>query len=707
MNFFSARAHVDEEGRYQLLIDHLKNTAELAATFASHFNAYDNGYVAGLYHDIGKCTEAFGKRLEGGPMVDHSTAGAYFLCKKKRLLESIAVASHHTGLQDMGSGDKYEVGTFSARIRNYKNENEIADFLEWLDGFAPEGDLLNNYEYEALQFFITEHFLFSSLVDADYTDTGRFLGSIPDKMFYDFNLVCKRILDKADMYLNAKSDKCINILRNKMLQKCLDKASSKQGLYSLTMPTGSGKTFSSLAFAAKHASFHSNIRRIIYVIPYLSIIEQNAAVIRDIVGAENVLEHHSVSPVFSDGESIGNTTLQLAAENWDIPIVVTTNEQFFESMFSAKPSRCRKIHNIADSIIIFDEAQMLPLKYLQLFSALLEELVYNDRYGITAVLCTATQPSLDVFMKHEAPIEIVDETLSCDPVFKRNHVKDIRDKKFSDVCDMASSYQQALVIVNRKKDARTVYDAFPSEGRYYLTTNLTPHSRRRILAEIKNRLSLGLICHVVSTSLIEAGVDVDFPIVFREKSGLDSVIQAAGRCNREGRYSALQSIVYVFNSGNTPNYADYSRKVWACDSTFNSFSDVFSVEAVRRYYDLYYHLSQTQEAMELFKTRLPFKKIGDEIRIIDKTDAGIFIRQNDDAEEIFESICKGGVTRNILRRATEYTVRCPKDVVQSLINSGEVTKITDDFTLLINNLNYNEDTGYDYCSLDGSDALFF
>ena len=710
MKLANAKAHITDDDRSQCLLDHLMNTAELASGFAAHFGYQDKAYVAGLYHDLGKCSESFLHRLEGGPRVDHSTAGALYMAMKGMLQTSLAIASHHAGLPDMGSGDKFECGTFWARLKNYALNDDIKEAGVELDEIANSIVFADVIEGEPLEGCITEHFLFSSLVDADHIDTGRFFGNESPSTYDKFPILCMRILDKAKRYLSCSKDKPINSLRNAMLRECLEKACRPQGLYTLTMPTGSGKTFSSLAFAARHAQLHSNVRRIIYVIPYISIIEQNAAVIRDIVGKENVLESHSTAPVIQpdcNGESAD--TLTFAQENWDAPIVVTTNEQFFESLFSCKPGKCRKIHNISDSVIIFDEAQMLPLKFLELFTATIENLARSGRYGVTAILCTATQPSLDRFLKLGEPEEIVDSELSSNPVFRRVGIKGIGDVGLERICDISTGLDQVLVIVNRKRDAQVIFDAWPDEGRFCLTTNLTPHSRRGKLAMIRDLLAKGRTCRVVSTSLIEAGVDVDFPVVFREKNGLDSIMQAAGRCNREGLLPG-GGTVYVFDSGNTPNYADFSRKVNALEEVLSKHEDLFSSSAIRAYYDSYYSLSETGKCMDMFKHRfehLPFETISNAIKIIDENEAGIFICQNDDAIAILSAIRIAGLNRQLLRRSAEYTVRCPKHVIDMLIERGFVTMIDDGFLILNRESDYNADKGFDYFDIDKSEALFF
>ncbi|MBO8436841.1 MAG: CRISPR-associated helicase Cas3' [Spirochaetes bacterium] len=715
MNLISlsdAKAHTCNE-REQSLIEHLENTATLASSFASHFGFRINAYYAGLYHDIGKCTEEFAKRLEGGPRVNHSSAGAYLMFREKRIAESIAIASHHTGLLDMGRGDKYETGTFLSMICNNPELDDFRVFLDELGRPDASDNTINEFhDISAMQWFVRVHFLFSSLVDADYSDTRRFMENDDSVHLYDFANICDIILKKADEYLQSSPSSTLNAVRNAMLEECIAHGGMKQGLYTLTIPTGGGKTFSSLAFAASHARNHKNIRRIIYVIPYTSIIEQNAEVIRKITGNENVLEHHSVSPIyFSEGEDAEAVRMRLAAENWDIPIIVTTNEQFFESLFSNIPSKCRKIHNISDSVIIFDEAQMFPRKYLALFSSLLETLVGDKNYGITAVLCTATQPSLDCFLNKHKPVEIVSSQLSADPVFNRVcfvNIGDIND--FQDFIMRISEPMQSLVIVNRKADAKMIYEALPVEGRYYLSTNLTPYSRSCILLEIRQRLKKGKICHVVSTSLIEAGVDVDFPVVFREIYGLDSIIQAGGRCNREGLNKSDSSKVYIFNLCSMKNYADYSRKCNATRFVLDRYDDISSPESIREYYKMYYRDSRTDDALDLFRyrlDRLPFEEIGNKIKIIDGTSIGIFIRQNEYAEEIYQKITKGGVSRDLLRRASQFTVRCPVYVAEAMIADGSVEIIFETFCVLKLETCYNEDTGICYSHKEEAEAFFF
>ena len=289
--------------------------------------------------------------------------------------------------------------------------------------------------------------------------------------------------------------------------------------------------------------------RVIYVIPYTSIIEQNAAVFREILGDSNVLEHHSNMDDFA-AEGLEETeelkAMHLAAENWDKPVIVTTNVQFFESLYGSRSSRCRKLHNIANSVIIFDEAQMLPTDYLKPCTAMIEELIAN--YRVSAVLCTATQPALRPFFPKERHItELCSRMEEQFRFFKRTTFSDLGTISESQLEEHLGAERKALCIVNTRRQAQELYKELKGEGVYHLSTSMYPSHRRRVLEEIKTCLDDGRKCLVISTSLVEAGVDLDFDTVYRELAGVDSMIQAAGRCNREGKRGARESRVFTFS----------------------------------------------------------------------------------------------------------------------------------------------------------------
>ncbi len=391
--------HTSEDGRTQLLKEHLEGTAELAASFAAVFDAAEWGYLEGLCHDIGKYSQGFQKRiLHNGKKVDHSTAGAKLLkVQKNAAILSFCVAGHHTGLQNKGTGsntadDNSLCGRLKKQLEGnldysaYKEDNLPLNF-----NIAPAP--IGQSDWYAASFFI--RMLYSCLVDADFLDTEKFVSNAAVKRgeYEDIRILYEKLSCFIEGFKQPANE--LNKRRSDILSACLEKADNEPGLYSLTVPTGGGKTIASLAFALKHAVKY-NKKRIIYVIPYTSIIEQNAGVFADILGSANIVEHHT-NVIYDEADEAADiiNCKKLATENWDAPIIVTTNVQFFESLYANKPSRCRKLHNIADSVIIFDEAQMLPVKFLKPCVRAIEELTVN--YKTTAVLCTATQPPLGNF----------------------------------------------------------------------------------------------------------------------------------------------------------------------------------------------------------------------------------------------------------------------------------------------------------------------
>ena len=363
-------AHVAEDGRVQTVLEHLLGTAQRSAAFAASFGAGAQGELAGKFHDIGKCTPGFQRRLlENGPKVDHATAGAFECMKMLQVFAAFAVAGHHGGLPDGGGrGDGPETGTFFGRMnRAAKGRLENYDTLQG-ELALPQADMpaFAAKDQSAGMFFT--RMLFSCLVDADYTDTGEFMDGhtrgLPDADGMD--ALCRRLRAYIAGWFPPKG--AFNARRCAILETCLREGERRApGLYTLTVPTGGGKTVSSLAFALTQAKARG-LKRVIYVIPYTSIIEQTARVFREILGENNVLEHHSgVTFELKENEASTPETERFtrSVETWDAPVVVTTAVQFFESLFSSKPSQCRKLHNIARSVIIFDEAQMLPLPYLR------------------------------------------------------------------------------------------------------------------------------------------------------------------------------------------------------------------------------------------------------------------------------------------------------------------------------------------------------
>lgn len=397
-------AHCNEK-HSQTLKDHLFGTAELASRFAERFEKSDWGYCCGMLHDIGKYSLAFQEKIKNNSdkRVDHSTAGAKVCFEKGGMygFMSYCIAGHHSGLPDHGSSsDAGNAPTLEGRKRKriedysaFKSEIKIPEI-----NTTPFDPLTVPDPDFSLSVFI--RMLYSCLVDADFLDTERFMknGQTLREAGEDISVLLERLKDYVADWLQNEDKETVNGRRTEILRHCFEKGLSERGIFQLTVPTGGGKTIASLAFALQHA-VENHMDRVIYVIPYTSIIEQNAEVFRRILGDQNVLENH-YNVDYESSEEL--KPMQLASENWDKPVVVTTNVQFFESLFANKSSRCRKLHNIANSVIIFDEAQMLPTDYLKPCIAMMEELVGNFRSSI--VLCTATQPSLTPFFQRKLPV---------------------------------------------------------------------------------------------------------------------------------------------------------------------------------------------------------------------------------------------------------------------------------------------------------------
>lgn len=589
-------AHIrqDENGEtvYQTVAEHLTGTAALCREFAADFGAEADGDLMGLAHDLGKCTDAFQKRLlEGGPVVDHTTAGMLTCIKMKRPSAAACAAGHHGGLLDVGNlrTDRAGEATLSGRFKKgaeghyLERCGESGVTLPTLPPETPERD--------PLKASFRTRMLYSCLVDADFLDTERFMDGERGRGGYDdLPTLLKRLEEYIAPWQEPKT--ALNKLRCKILNSCLDTGRKPKGIYTLTVPTGGGKTVASLAFALRHAVAHG-MKRVIYVVPYTSIIEQNAEVFREILGDGNVLEHHSgVQFELSDGASPEEVRRALAAENWDMPVIVTTAVQFFESIYANRSSKCRKLHNLADSVIIFDEAQMLPLCHLRPCVAAMASLA--EQFRSTLVLCTATQPSLGDLLHTYAPscpvTELCPQTAEEYDSFRRVTFRQEGILEDDALAKRLSEHRQVLCIVNSRKAAQSIFARLPQEASFHLSTLMVPAQRQTLLDEIRRRLKAGEPCRVVSTSLIEAGVDVDFPAVYRELAGLDSVLQAAGRCNREGKRAPEESIVTVFERAELPPML-FRTAIGATREALMNSCDIGARETMQNYFDALRSLS--------------------------------------------------------------------------------------------------------------------
>ena len=680
-------AHKNEDGqREQSILEHLKGTANRAQEFANPFGCGEYGRCLGMLHDIGKYSEGFRERiLNGGGKVDHSTAGAQLVWELSNTLNariaSYCVAGHHTGLPDGGSAADHEAeSTLSARLQrpveDYQAFRQEIDPSTLLPTQEPPLRLLGKAGF-TISFFT--RMLYSCLVDADFLDTERFMsnGSVARDPGEPLPILRGKLAQYLKKFDHPQND--LNRMRCNILNRCLQMAENGRGLFTLTVPTGGGKTLSSLAFALEHAK-HNEQRRVIYVIPYTSIIEQTAEEFRTVLGDRNVLEHqHNFQYDYGDDRI---DPRRLAAENWDKPVIVTTNVQFFESLFANKSSRCRKLHNIAGSVIIFDEAQMLPREYLIPCVRAISELVQN--YGCTAVLCTATQPALDgVFadLKIDLPInEICPNVPENFETFRRTKIAQHTFDSTESLTAELTTLPQVLCIVNRIADAQKIYQALPKDGAYCLTTHLCPAHRKARIKEIRERLKIGLPCRVVSTSLIEAGVDVDFPRVYREEAGLDSVLQAAGRCNREGKRPLDESLVTVFTVRNTTPPPYMRQPAAAMKNISKRMEDITSLAAIRAYFEFYRDLYGKEDLdrekilMAFENEMLPFASVAEKVRVIESCTTPVYI-PIDQGEALVERLYHGERSRTLFRKLGQYSVNVYPQQLAALREAGAVQSI--------------------------------
>ncbi len=620
-----------EVSHWQSLEDHLRKSAQLAEAFGRVFGAGEWAALATRLHDLGKASPEFQTYISGQNgrrRIDHSTAGARLLLRRwkawgkpgkyRALWLAYCIAGHHGGLPDLGDGAS-DTGSLRSRL---DPAYVIPDYSAGLDLAAladiPQPDALRfpfrlAREHAAFSVSFFVRMLFSCLTDADFLDTEHFYAPENCRQrgrWPSLETLRKRLCDflSAKGFLRATPDDSpIVAARKEILGHCLDAAALPPGAFTLTVPTGGGKTLSSLTFALEHARRHQ-LDRIILVAPYTSIIEQNARVLRDALGEDSVLEHHSsyVHPseqTDQAGESAadqGRAVLpfRLAAENWDAPVVVTTAVQFFESLFSSRPSRCRKLHNMARSVVILDEAQMLPVPLLEPSVLALREL--TEHYGASLVLCTATQPALrrDGPLKNGfardslrelIPIPQVAELFSTFTAQRRMCVSLLGKLGNEELGRRLRQEHQALCIVNSRAQARAAYERLGNDdAHFHLSARMTPRHRMFVLDTVRQRLRRGLPCRVVSTSLIECGVDISFPCVYRAQCGLDSVAQAAGRCNRSGELSSGSLSVYTPEQPLSPAQTDLYLRACFFGQVAEKHADIFAPAAVEDYFNALY-----------------------------------------------------------------------------------------------------------------------
>ncbi|GHU09857.1 CRISPR-associated helicase/endonuclease Cas3 [Betaproteobacteria bacterium] len=708
--FYAHSTKNPDSSDWQPLSEHLRGVGALAKEFATVFHAGELANIAGLLHDIGKYTEKFQRRIAGEALrVDHATRGAILAVERYGPLGHLlayVLAGHHAGLADgLVAGERATRTTLHDRLRG--------EGLPPLDEAWREIDLpekLDNVRtfnvvkaQRNFQFAFLTRMLFSCLVDADCLDTERFYDQVEgrDSVRGTKAPSLEALRAQLDAHLAGfTGNSAVNRIRAEILTHVRQQATLDRGLFSLTVPTGGGKTLASLAFALGHAIKHG-LRRVIFVIPFTSIVEQNAKVFRKALGELGeaaVLEHHSAFTVpqlsRADAERFQSAEkLRLAMENWDAPIVVTTAVQFFESLFAARSSQCRKLHNIAGSVVILDEAQTLPLKLLRPAVAAIDELARN--YRTSVVLCTATQPALQVPDLKDGLDKV--RELAPDPsaLFRKLKRVTIRHVGVLDDDALAkhlSDAEQVLCIVNNRRHACMIYQAMTDlPGARHLTTLMCAKHRSKVLDDIRDDLANHRPCRVVSTSLIEAGVDVDFPLVLRAEAGLDSIAQAAGRCNREGRRDATVSEVRVFAVAN-PDWkppselAQFANAAAAVFGRRGTSGDLLSPETIRDYFkEVYWQKGASaldggeKPVLRMLEgcgvDALPLETLAANFRMIDSVQMPVIVPYDDAAREALRALQYVEKAGGVARKLQPYLVQLPEKGFKVLRDAGSIQPV--------------------------------
>jgi CRISPR-associated endonuclease/helicase Cas3 len=742
MHFAHSTENPDQSD-WQSLLEHLKAVGELAAARGNKFGASLAATLAGSLHDLGKYAEAFQLYIQGrGPSRDHATAGAQIALGLAKVgtppdrlmadLVAYVVAGHHAGLPDR------RIGTASLDSRAQKKTIEPLDPI-WKNevALAASGLFPAHFHWHLdvarrpFQLAMLGRMIFSCLIDADRIDTEHFYATIEnrvvDREWPALTDIVGRLITAFDSHM-ARMKKCdtqVNRLRGAILVHVRAKALSPRGVFTLNVPTGGGKTLASLAFALDHAR-HNGMERIVTAIPFTSVIDQTAAIFRDVLGEDVVLEHHSAIEEERLSKSEARNKLRLAMEDWAAPIVVTTNVQLLESLFSDRPSRCRKLHNLANSVLILDEAQTIPLHVLRPSVAALDELARN--YGCTIVLCTATQPALahpDFAggFRLGPESELAPDSKGLHAKLRRFRLLFADEMSDDDLVAALRGRDQALVIVNSRAHALALYRAVKAaglDGAIHLTTRQIAADRRKILTEVRQRLKDGVPCRLIATSLVEAGVDLDFPRVWRAEAGLDQIAQAGGRCNREGSRPVEDSIVTVFHPAEARPPNEIKGFITDMERMKNNHGDdPLSPEAMRDYFgEVYWRKGDagldrirtkdldgtdtTCQVMEAFSlgsgmTDFAYRRVGEGFRLIESGLAPVIIAIDDVPRKTLAGLIGGWLTPGAAARQLQpYTIQVPPNARRRLFENGHVRfveKFGDQFAVLKTDSFYTREIG--------------
>lgn len=709
MDFYAHSRNGAQQSAWQTLLSHSEAVAGLCSNFASPFNSGECGRVVGAIHDLGKARSSFQSYLRRCNGIEdseadhgdhsHSGAGACWLWNSERKLAKIlayCVAGHHAGLPDWSGGETPN-GALVQRLNDEAavlDEAAVRDWIPRLDIDRAALNLLPPFRFDqgdsSVSFWI--RMMYSCLVDADFLDTEAFMDperSALRPVSDSLELLTDRFFAKLDEKQCSAKDTPVNRIRAEIRIACEQAANLPPGLFSLTVPTGGGKTLSGTAFAFKHARRHG-LKRIIYVIPYTSIIEQTSDVLREFLGVENVLEHHSnFDPSKETPQS------RLASENWDAPVVVTTAVQFFESLYACRSSRCRKLHNIAESVVILDEVQLLPTRLMLPCAEAIRQLATH--YRTSFVLSTATQlnlPGIDPSLVHE----ISPSSLDLYHRLKRTIIEFPADTAtrhtWDDIAGELTTYDQVLCIVNTRRDCHDLFAKMP-KGTVHLSASMCGEHRSRAIADVKRRLAKGEPVRVVSTQLVEAGVDVDFPVVYRAFAGLSSVAQSAGRCNREGLLDGFGRVVVFMppepskikdlrdgeyamgdllerpcgvDADDAGSYPEYFKRLHSrANDLGRAFELLLGVPVPKEFRN-----GPTRRAVPM---QYQFREAAAAFKMIDgAAQVSIIVRYGNN-DSLIDSLRGVGPKRDIMRRLQRYTVNVPRSYVLGLLGKGMIEEL--------------------------------
>ena len=703
----SANGH----GNWHQLADHLVGVSKIAKEFLQGRNGAEEAALAGLLHDLGKYGDRFQARLQGKDQgLDHWSQGAWVaLVEHRAIAAALAIQGHHVGLQRANTDALRRMNPQSLTQNHpFRLALSDSDCTRLKQRAEAEGVLFQmpaqttlphqNSMAQAVSAMLDVRLLFSCLVDADFLDTeSHFEGDAQGKRPRPEGpkLDASAALAALDAHMVALrgatgAQVAVRQARETLWSAVICASQAKSGTFTLTAPTGSGKTLAMLKFALEHAGKHG-LKRVILAVPFLTVIEQTARIYRTVFNASQdnfVLEHHSLAGLGAeaeqrDAEGINERQRRLLAENWDAPIVLTTNVQLLESLFSNRPSSCRKLHNLMDSVILFDEAQSLPQHLAVPTLAALSHL--SAAYRSTIVFATATQPAFDTLnesvKKHAVqgwqPIEVVPEHPALFAALKRVAVRwpEIGEKRtWTQLAAELRDVDQALVVVNLKRHALALLNELTgTEGVFHLSTNLCAEHRRVVMDRVRTQLAGGLPCRLVSTQCVEAGVDVDFPIVFRAMAPLESIAQAAGRCNREGRLNEQGCLgkVVVFEPGEedgwrkrfpTHSYYQATQVTQSLLKLHDNRLDINDPEIFRAYYHRLYNLndpaSQNADVTRAIQ-ELDFVEIAKAYRIIVQDAIQVLVPWADRYDEFLElrtEADRHGISANWMRRAQGLAV---------------------------------------------------